>query len=72
VGDNRPANPKANDVWVTKAGVLMYYKISGGEGKWVPFLSPPEAGPGPVMQPGMLGDAESDEAPGDDETSGDS
>jgi hypothetical protein len=72
MGDNRPANPKVNDVWVSETGVLEYYKVSDGKGEWVPYLSPPEAGPGPGFQPGFLEEAVPDEASGDDEASEDS
>lgn len=68
MGENRPADPKINDVWVTAAGVLEYY--NGAD--WVPYLSPPETGPGEEFQPGMLEQEPADESDAPDETSGDS
>jgi hypothetical protein len=62
LGDNRPANPKTNDVWVTNAGVLEYYNGTA----WVAYLSPPETGPDQIFQPGILEEA----APDDDEGPG--
>jgi hypothetical protein len=45
VVDNRPVNPKINDVWVTDAGVVEYYDGT----TWVRYLSPPDSEP--VLQP---------------------
>ena len=75
MGDNRPANPKINDVWLTDAGALEYYDGT----QWLPYQSPPEWD----LQPGYLEESPpDDEGPyetkgadnteGPDETSGDS
>lgn len=73
MADNRPANPKVNDVCVTDAGTLEYYNGT----TWVAYLSPPETVPGATFQPGLLEEATPDESDGEsdggsDETSGDS
>jgi hypothetical protein len=72
LGDNRPANPKINDVWVTEAGALEYYDGTD----WVPYVSPPDWDLPPVLlEPEAIAEEELDEAvPGEaegaDETSG--
>jgi hypothetical protein len=49
LGDNRPANPKINDAWVTDAGVAEYYNGTD----WVPYLSPVDMGDSDFVQ-GLL------------------